>query len=171
MARSSRIHVAQEEDVAMGMIDFAPLFRSTVGFDRLPDLLDDVMRRESVDNYPPYDIEKTGENSYRITMAVAGFAPEDITVTAQPNLLVIAGQKLNQDNVQYLHHGLAMRAFERRFSLDDYMEVKGASLEHGLLSLELAREVPEAMKPRTIQISGQINDASQPKAIEGEKAA
>jgi molecular chaperone IbpA len=167
MARSSRIHVAQEEDVAMGMIDFAPLFRSTVGFDRLPGLLDDVMRREPADNYPPYDIEKTGENSYRITMAVAGFAPEDITITAQPNLLVIAGQKLNQDDVQYLHHGLAMRAFERRFSLDDYMEVKAASLGHGLLSVELAREVPEAMKPRTIQISG----ASQPKTIEGEKAA
>jgi len=151
----------------MGMIDFSPLFRSTVGFDRLPGLLDDVMRREPADNYPPYDIEKTGENSYRITMAVAGFAPEDITVTAQPNLLVIAGQKLNQDNVQYLHHGLAMRAFERRFSLDDYMEVKGASLEHGLLSLDLVREVPEAMKPRTIQIGG----TSQQKTIEGEKAA
>ena len=151
----------------MGMIDFAPLFRSTVGFDRLPGLLDDVMRRESADNYPPYDIEKTGENSYRITMAVAGFAPEDITVTAQPNLLVIAGQKLNQNNVQYLHHGLAMRAFERRFSLDDYMEVKGASLEHGLLSLELVREVPEAMKPRTIQIGGQIGGDSQQKTIEG----
>src|SRR3954470_21603315 len=82
MARSSRIHVAQEEDVAMGMIDFSPLFRSTVGFDRLPDLLDDVMRREPADNYPPYDIEKTGENSYRITMAVAGFTPDDITVIA-----------------------------------------------------------------------------------------
>jgi molecular chaperone IbpA len=167
MARSSRIHVAQEEDVAMGMIDFSPLFRSTVGFDRLPGLLDDVMRREPADNYPPYDIEKTGENAYRITMAVAGFGPEDITITAQPNLLVIAGQKPNQDDVQYLHHGLAMRAFERRFSLDDYMEVKGASLEHGLLSLELAREVPEAMKPRTIQIGG----TSEQKTIEGEKAA
>jgi molecular chaperone IbpA len=167
MARSSRIHVAQEEDVAMGMIDFSPLFRSTVGFDRLPDLLDDVMRREPADNYPPYDIEKTGENSYRITMAVAGFTPDDITVIAQPNLLVVSGRKPNQDNVQYLHQGLAMRAFERRFNLDDYMEVKGASLEQGLLSLELVREVPEAMKPRSIQISG----ASQPKTIEGEKAA
>jgi len=153
--------------VAMGTIDFSPLFRSTVGFDRLPDLIDDVMRRESVDNYPPYDIEKIGENSYRITMAVAGFAPEDITITAQPNLLVISGRKQDQDEVQYLHHGLAMRAFERRFNLDDYMEVKGASMEHGLLSLELAREVPEAMKPRTIQIGG----TSQPKTIEGEKAA
>src|SRR3954447_9888747 len=167
MARSSRIHVAQEEDVAMGMIDFSPLFRSTVGFDRLPDLLDDVMRREPADNYPPYDIEKTGENSYRITMAVAGFTPDDITVIAQPNLLVVSGRKPNQDNVQYLHQGLAMRAFERRFNLDDYMEVKGASLEQGLLSLELVREVPEAMKLRTIQIGG----ASQPKTIEGEKAA
>jgi molecular chaperone IbpA len=151
----------------MGMIDFSPLFRSTVGFDRLPDLLDDVMRREPADNYPPYDIEKTGENSYRITMAVAGFTPDDITVIAQPNLLVVSGRKPNQDNVQYLHQGLAMRAFERRFNLDDYMEVKGASLEQGLLSLELVREVPEAMKPRTIRIGG----ASQPKTIEGEKAA
>ena len=151
----------------MGMIDFSPLFRSTVGFDRLPDLLDDVMRREPADNFPPYDIEKTGENSYRITMAVAGFAPDDITIVAQPNLLVIAGRRQNQEDVQYLHHGLAMRAFERRFNLDDYMEVKSASMEHGLLSLELAREVPEAMKPRTIQIGG----GSQQKTIEGEKAA
>ena len=151
----------------MGMIDFSPLFRSTVGFDRLPDLLDDVMRREPADNFPPYDIEKTGENSYRITMAVAGFAPDDITIVAQPNLLVIAGRRQNQEDVQYLHHGLAMRAFERRFNLDDYMEVKSASMEHGLLSLELAREVPEAMKPRTIQIGG----GSQQKTIEGEKVA
>jgi molecular chaperone IbpA len=151
----------------MGMIDFSPLFRSTVGFDRLPNLLDDVMRHEPVDNYPPYDIEKIGENSYRITMAVAGFTPEDITITAQPNLLVISGQKANQDNVQYLHHGLAMRAFERRFSLDNFMEVKGASMENGLLSLELVREVPEAMKPRTIQIGG----GSQPDAIEAQNTA
>jgi molecular chaperone IbpA len=151
----------------MGMIDFSPLFRSTVGFDRLPDLLDDVMRREPADNFPPYDIEKTGENSYRITMAVAGFAPDDITIIAQPNLLVIAGRRQNQEDVEYLHHGLAMRAFERRFNLDDYMEVKSASMEHGLLSLELAREVPEAMKPRTIQIGG--GSRQQQKTIEGEK--
>ena len=150
----------------MGMIDFSPLFRSTVGFDRLPDLLDDVMRREPADNFPPYDIEKIGENSYRITMAVAGFAPDDITIVAQPNLLVIAGRRQNQEDVQYLHHGLAMRAFERRFNLDDYMEVKSASMTRAS-SLELAREVPEAMKPRTIQIGG----GSQQKTIEGEKAA
>jgi molecular chaperone IbpA len=151
----------------MGMIDFAPLFRSTVGFDRLPDLLDDVMRHEPADNYPPYDIEKTGENSYRITMAVADFTPDDITITAQPNLLVVSGQKSSQDNVEYLHHGLATRAFERRFSLADYMEVKGASMEHGLLSLEIVREVPEAMKPRSIQIGRD----PQPKTIEAQKSA
>jgi molecular chaperone IbpA len=96
----------------MGMIDFTPLFRSTVGFDRLPALLDDAMRYQPADNYPPYDIEKVGEDTYRITMAVAGFTPEDITITAQPNLLVVAGRKANQDSVQYLHHGLVMRDFE-----------------------------------------------------------
>lgn len=152
----------------MGMIDFSPLFRSTVGFDRLPGLLDDVMRREPADNYPPYDIEKTGDNSYRITMAVSGFAPDDITITAQPNLLVVSGRKQGQDDVSYLHHGLVLRAFERRFNLDTYMEVKSASMEHGLLSLELAREVPEAMKPRTIQIGS--DSQQQQKTIEGGKA-
>jgi len=151
----------------MGTIDFAPLFRSTVGFDRLFDLLDGATRYEPVDNYPPYNIEKLGENAYRVTMAVAGFGPEDLTITAQPNLLVVAGQKSRQDNAQYLHHGLATRAFERRFNLADHVQVKGASLENGLLSVELVREVPEAMRPRTIEIgSGQIGSGSQPKAIE-----
>jgi len=101
----------------MGTIDFSPLFRSTVGFDRLSDLFDDVMRHEPADSYPPYDIKKTGEDSYRITMAVAGFGPEDITVTTQPNLLVVSGRKPNQDNVQYLHHGLAMRPFSAASAL------------------------------------------------------
>jgi molecular chaperone IbpA len=146
----------------MGTIDFAPLFRSTVGFDRLFDLLDGATRFEVADNYPPYNIEKTGEDAYRITMAVAGFGPEDLSITAQPNLLVVAGQKAKQDDVKYLHHGLATRAFERRFNLADYVQVKGASLENGLLSVNLVREIPEAMKPRTIQ----IGHAPQPKAIE-----
>ncbi|HYH37001.1 MAG TPA: Hsp20 family protein [Azospirillum sp.] len=136
----------------MGTIDFAPLFRSTVGFDRLFDLLDGAMRYDPVDSYPPYNIEKTGEDSYRITMAVAGFGPEDLTVTAQPNLLVVAARKATQDNTQYLHHGLATRAFERRFNLADYVQVKGASLENGLLSVDLVRELPEAMKPRRVAI-------------------
>ena len=150
----------------MGMIDFSPLFRSTIGFDRLSNLLDDAMRYEPADNYPPYNIEKTGEDAYRIIMAVAGFAPEDITITAQPNLLVIAGRKPGREHVHYLHQGLAMRAFERRFELADYVQVKGATLENGLLSVELVRELPETMRPRTIQIGG----PSKPKAIEAQPA-
>jgi molecular chaperone IbpA len=169
--------------MAMRTFDFSPLFRSSVGFDRLAQLMDSA--RDDVPSYPPYNIERTGEDQYRITMAVAGFGEDDIEITAQENALTvvgkqpkdeapknllyrgIAGRRQNQEDVQYLHHGLAMRAFERRFNLDDYMEVKSASMEHGLLSLELAREVPEAMKPRTIQIGG----GSQRKTIEGEKAA
>lgn len=149
----------------MGTIDLSPLFRSTVGFDRLFELLDDVLRYEPADHYPPYDIEKTGEDRYRIAMAVAGFAPEDITITAQLNRLVVSGRKPQRDGARYLHHGLAMRAFERRFDLADFVEVKGATLENGLLTIELARELPEAMKPRTIQISS----APQPMALEHRK--
>jgi len=145
----------------MGMIDFAPLFRSTVGFDRMFDLLDAAMRCEPAENYPPYNIEKTGEDSYRITMAVAGFGPDDLSLTAQPNLLVVSGRKPAQDGIEYLHHGLAARAFERRFNLADHVEVKGASLENGLLSVDLVRELPEAMKPRAIPIGA----APAPKAI------
>jgi molecular chaperone IbpA len=137
----------------MGMIDFAPLFRSTVGYDRLPDLLDGARRHEQADTYPPYNIEKISDDEYRIAMAVAGFAPGEITLTAQPNLLVVEGRRQNQDSVQYLHHGLPLCAFERRFNLADYVQVKGATLENGLLCVDLAREIPEARKPRTIQIS------------------
>lgn len=150
----------------MGMIDFSPLFRSTVGFDRLSGLLDDAMRYEPTDNYPPYNIEKTGENAYRITMAVAGFAPEDITITAQPNRLVVAGGKTGNDQARYLHHGLAMRGFERRFDLADFVEVKAAHQENGLLSIDLARELPEAMKPRTIPIADASQTTGERTAIE-----
>ncbi|MCW2242518.1 Hsp20 family protein [Azospirillum canadense] len=148
----------------MGMIDFSPLFRSTIGFDRLSDLLDDAMRYEPSDNYPPYNIEKTDEDTYRITMAVAGFAPEDITITVQPNLLVVAGRRPGREAVQYLHHGLAMRPFERRFELADYVQVSGAKMENGLLSVELARELPDSLKPHTIQIAS----APKPKTIEAQ---
>ncbi|UEM06856.1 Hsp20 family protein (plasmid) [Skermanella rosea] len=151
----------------MGTIDFSPLFRSTVGFDRLSDMLDDVMRYQPADDYPPYDIEKTGEHSYRVTLAVAGFAPEDITVTAQPNLLLVSGRKPARSDAEYLHRGLALRDFERRFNLADHVEVKGAYMDNGLLSLDLVREVPEAMKPRTIRIDGD----PRPKEVEAPKAA
>lgn len=139
------------------VFDFSPYRRSTVGFDRLFDTLEAAAHGDAGGtNYPPYDIEKTSEDSYRITLAIAGFAEEEIELTAQQNLLVVSGQKTevaaNDDNGRYLHRGIATRAFERRFQLADHVRVSGASLINGLLSIELVREVPEAMKPRKIVI-------------------
>ena len=142
--------------------DMSPLFRSTIGFDRLFELLQEHAGFDQAENYPPYNIAKTGEDAYRITMAVAGFTPEEIEVTAQQNVLTVSGRKQENDNVQYLHRGIAARAFQRRFDLADYVKVSGAKLENGLLMIELVREVPEAMKPRRIA----VNAAGQPKAIE-----
>jgi molecular chaperone IbpA len=139
----------------MRNFDFAPLSRSTIGFDRMMRLFDDATRM--VDNgessYPPYNIEKTGEDSYRITMAVAGFGESDLSITQQANALLIAGRKQSEEDGPYLHHGLAARAFNRRFDLADFIKVTGASLVNGLLSIDLVREVPEAMKPRSITIA------------------
>ena len=135
--------------------DFAPLSRSTIGFDRTMRLFDDATRM--VDNgessYPPYNIEKTGEDSYRITMAVAGFGESALSITQQANALLIAGRKQGEEDGPYLHRGLAARAFNRRFDLADFIKVTGASLVNGLLSIDLVREVPEAMKPRSITIA------------------
>ncbi len=138
----------------MTTLDFSPLFRSTVGFDRLSRLMDAALRNDEVaGGYPPYNIESLGENAYRVTMAVAGFSPEDLTITTQENTLVVAGKMKNgEDNTKYLYRGIAGRAFERRFQLADFIRVSGASLVNGLLHIELVREVPEAMKPRTIKI-------------------
>lgn len=132
--------------------DFAPLYRSAIGFDRLMDLLQTASQGDSDDNYPPYNIEKTGEDSYRITMAVAGFASDEITITAEQNVLTVAGAKQGEDGGVYLHRGIGTRSFERRFDLADFVKVTGASLENGLLSIALTREVPEEMKPRRIEI-------------------
>ncbi len=134
--------------------DLSPLFRSTVGFDRLARLMDTATRfDESAPSYPPYNIEKTGENAYRISMAVAGFAEDEIEITAQDNTLVISGKpKKAEEERKFLHRGIAGRAFERRFELAEFIEVKGAALENGLLHVELARVVPEARKPRAIKI-------------------
>lgn len=148
-------------------IDFSPLWRSSIGFDRMLNLLDEVTRVESADNYPPYDIEKTGDNAYRLTLAVAGFAPNELAVTAQPNLLVVSGNKAGAEDRQLLHRGIATRAFERQFRLADFVKVVGARLEQGLLMIELAREVPEAMKPRRIAIA----NGNEPQAIEHQQAA
>jgi molecular chaperone IbpA len=135
--------------------DFSPLYRSVIGVDRMANLIETAMRSEADSNYPPYDIEKTGEDSYRITLAAAGFKPEEIELIAQPNLLVVSGRKAQADEGRtYLHRGIAGRNFERRFELADYVLVKTASYADGILSVDLAREVPEALKPRRINIVG-----------------
>ena len=153
----------------MRMIDFAPLSRSTIGFDRLFDLLDRTASFEPNESFPAYDIEKTGEDAYRITLAVPGFKPDEISIEGQPNLLVVSGQRPTERGGQYLHRGLAARSFERRFNLADFVEVKGASLADGLLTIELKREVPEAMRPRRIEIAS--GTAQGPRQIEGQQAA
>lgn len=150
----------------MDGFDFSPLFRSTIGFDRLMRLADAATRVEGGVSYPPYNIEVTGENAYRLTMAVAGFASEDLDVTVKENELVVSGRSTKDEGARYLHRGLARRAFERRFELADHIKVSGASLENGLLHVELVREVPEAMKPRKIEIA-----AGESVAIEQKKAA
>jgi molecular chaperone IbpA len=152
--------------------DFSPLFRSTVGFDRLAHLLENAARFEPT-NWPPYNIEKTGEDAYRITMAVAGFAPDEIEVVAKPNLLTVSGQKAkSEEGVQYLHRGIATRSFRQTFELADYVKVADAKLDNGLLMIELVREVPEAMKPRRIEIkAGEALGQDNRKTIEHGKAA
>ena len=138
----------------MRSFDLSPLFRSTVGFDRFASLLDAATRLdEQSASYPPYNIEKTGDDTYRITMAVAGFSAADINMVAQASSLVVTGKANRDENAgHFLHRGIAGRAFERRFELADHIKVTGAALENGLLHIELVREVPEAMKPRSIQI-------------------
>lgn len=140
----------------MRHVDFAPLYRSTVGFDRLFSMLDNVSQPDSGQTYPPYNIERTGENDYRITMAVAGFAEDELFIESRENTLLVKGEKTENEGdtqVEYLHRGIAGRAFERRFQLADHVEVRGASLKNGLLHVELERVIPEQMKPRKIEIS------------------
>ena len=146
--------------------DFSPYRRSTVGFDRLFDFLENAARQDVGDNYPPFDIEKVSDDSYRITLAVAGFRQNEIDITARQNLLVITGRKAENRNKDgnFLHIGIATRAFERRFELADFVRVENAELRDGLLSIELVREIPEAMKPRKIAIGG-----GETRTIEGEQ--
>ena len=132
--------------------DFAPFYRSAIGFDRLFQMLDNGF--DSDNGYPPYNIERTGENAYRITMAVAGFTPEELKVEAKESTLTVAGEKKADETERtFLHRGIAARAFERRFQLADYVEVTSASFENGLLNIDLARNLPERMKPRQIAIN------------------
>ena len=139
----------------MDRFDFSPLFRSTICFDRLTRLMDAAARADSAaPGYPPYNIETTGEDAYRLTMAVAGFASDELDITVQENSLVVTGKaKKEEEEGRYLHRGIARRAFERRFSLAEHIKVTGASLENGMLHVDLVREVPEAAKPRRIAIA------------------
>ena len=152
----------------MRHFDLTPLYRSTVGFDRFASMIDSIGTLDGeAPTYPPYNIERVGENEYRITMAVAGFAEEDIDIEAKENSLTVSGEQTSAEETQereYLHRGIATRTFERRFQLEEHVEVKGASLENGLLHIDLVREIPEAMKPRSIS----INDGGKgAKVIEG----
>ena len=141
----------------MTRFDFTPYRRSTVGFDRLFDLLENQARANGGDNYPPFNIERRGEDAYRITLAVAGFKSADIDITAQQNLLIVQGRKPDETvggESQFLHVGIAQRGFERRFELADFVRVDNAALEDGLLVIDLLREIPDAMKPRKVTIGG-----------------
>ncbi len=150
------------------MFDFTPLYRSTVGFDRLARMLGEAANLDTP-SYPPYNIERLGDNEYRITMAVAGFGEDDIAIEVKENALTVSASKADagNGNLEFLHQGIAARSFERRFQLADHVEVTGAALENGLLHITLKRELPEAMKPRKIAISA----VKSRKAIEGKKAA
>jgi molecular chaperone IbpA len=144
-----------KEDMAMRTaFDFSPLYRSSIGFDRVFDLLETASRVTTGDNWPPYDIAKLDDDIYRISMAVAGFDESELSMIQEHNMLMVAGQKSTEENGEYLHRGIAGRAFERRFQLADHVKVTGAALNNGLLTIDLKREIPEEMKPRRIEISG-----------------
>ncbi|MDC0887171.1 Hsp20 family protein [Altererythrobacter sp.] len=153
----------------MSRLDFTPYRRSTVGFDRLFDMLESNVRQGGGDNYPPFNIEKRGEDDYRITLAIAGFRPGDLDITAQQNLLTVTGNKRDEAaNGEMLHVGIANRGFERRFELADYVRVENADLSDGLLTIDLVREVPDAMKPKKIAVNGQQTALE---VVEGDKDA
>ncbi len=137
----------------MRSYDFSPLWRSTIGFDRLFDLAESAQSGATEDNYPPYNIERLGDDRYRISLAVAGFSPSEISVTASQNVLTIEAGRPEKTDREYLYRGISTRAFKRQFNLADYVEVKSAAFDSGLLKIELVREIPEAMKPRQITIN------------------
>jgi molecular chaperone IbpA len=138
--------------------DFAPFRRSTVGFDRLFDLLENSAAGQGQENYPPFDLVRVDDNHFRINIAVAGFKSDEIDITAQQNVLIVAGKKVEEEGEGFIHRGIATRSFERRFGLADHVKVKAADLKDGLLSIDLMREIPEEMKPRTIKIGGDAAD-------------
>lgn len=153
-------------------LNYDPFWRSSVGFDRILDLLEDSLRYQPENNYPPYNIMRTGENSYRITVAAAGFKPDQISVTVQQNILIVTGRESQNPDRDYLHRGIAARPFERRFGLADFVEVKDATFEDGLLQIELELKLPEAMKPKRVEVrSGKALEDNKSKTIEHMRAA
>ncbi|MBY5441267.1 Hsp20 family protein [Rhizobium leguminosarum] len=153
-------------------LDFSPLIRSSVGFERMLNALEAASRAETIDNWPPYDIVKTGEDEYRIAMAVAGFSQDELAIIQEQNMLVVSGQKANGEDVQYLHRGIAGRSFQRRFELADHLKVVDAGLVNGLLTIDLKREIPEEMKPRQIEIgTGNAMPKAETKQIGAETQA
>ena len=156
----------------MRTLDFAPLYRSTVGFDRLFSMLDQATQAETSSTWPPYDIERVEDDTYRITMAVAGFAPDEIDLTQHDTALLVTGQrKSSEGERQILHRGIAARTFRQTFNLADHVKVVGANLENGLLTINLKREVPEALKPRRIPIGGTLSAVGQDSALGQDSAA
>ena len=154
--------------------DFAPFRRSTVGFDRLFDMLENSSMAQGQENYPPFDLIKKGENDYCIELAVAGFKPGEIDITAQQNVLIVSGRKDEESEDKgssYIYRGIATRSFERRFALADHIQVKGADMKDGLLSIELVREIPEAMKPKKINIGGSEGQPKQDRIGGGDQPA
>jgi molecular chaperone IbpA len=151
--------------------DFSPFYRSSIGFDRVFNLLENATLPQNGDNWPPYDIAKLGEDSYLILIAVAGFAQNELSITHEPNMLVVNGVKSDNEEVQYLHHGLALRPFMRRFELADHVSVSGAKLENGLLVIELKKQIPEEMKPRRIAINADGGKRPSSRRIEGDTVA
>jgi molecular chaperone IbpA len=147
--------------------DLAPLRRSGIGFDHLFEMLGQAMNTENTAKYPPYDIERTGEDAYRLTLALAGWSPNEIAVTAEPNLLVISGEKAEPKGTQYLYRGIPSVTFEQRFNLADHVQVRDARMTDGLLVIDLVRELPEALRPRRIEIA----NSNEPQALEQKQAA
>jgi molecular chaperone IbpA len=157
--------------MAMRNLNLSPFWRSSVGFDRVFDLIENDLRVEQDDNYPPYNIVRTGENDYRISLALAGFKPEQVEIVAHQNMLTVSVRETQKNDQEYLYRGIAGRPFERRFDLADYVQVKSASFEDGLLHIDLVREVPDAMKPRRIQINDGTGTPEKVTTIEQKRVA
>ena len=152
------------------VLDFSPLHRSSIGFDRVLDLLEAAARTQTNDNWPPFDSVKLSEDKYRITMAVAGFSREDINLTVQANVLTVSGERKGEQEGEVLHRGIANRPFNRRFELAEHVQVTGARMENGLLVIDLKRELPESLKPRTIPIGAADASVSEPRLLQGQAA-